>query len=245
MNFNETYKNIVDDLQPSTELYDKIRISEETKMMRFNKMKMVVWIAAACMVFGTTVFAAGKISGYKSWSNTLTEEKDISKAREDAEKLGVTLEIPADFSNGYVFDRSNAGGIEGLDEDGNAVVSGKSFEATYCREDASNIYLNVDPSFEPLVAEECDICKEINGIKVYFYDHIYKFVPSDYELTDEDRENMEKPGYNISYGSDEVEEQKCSGFIFEYEEKVYNILSFDAELSADEWYEMAEELLTK
>ena len=56
---------------------------------------------------------------------------------------------------------------------------------------------------------------------------------------------MEKPGYEISYGSDEVQVQQCSGFIFEYESKNYDMLSFDSELTDDEWYAMAEEMLVQ
>ena len=79
----------------------------------------------------------------------------------------------------------------------------------------------------------------------YYFDRIYKFVPTDYELTDEDKENMEKPGYEICYGSDEVEINRCSGFIFEYESQTYNMLGFDSRLTDDEWFNMAEELLAQ
>ena len=219
--------------------------SEDKRLMRFTKKKAIVLIAVACMTLGTSVFAAGKIASYRSWSSNLTEVSDINKSRDNAKKLGASLEIPESFSNGYTFNCSNSGGIEGLDEDGNAVANGKSFMATYTKDNGSDLYLNIDPSFEELNMEEGDTLKNINGVDVYFYNHTYKFVPTDYELTDEDKENMEKPGYEISYGSDEVQVQQCSGFIFEYEAKNYDMLSFDSELTDDEWYVMAEELINE
>ena len=62
MKFNEIYKEIVDDLQPSEELANRLQIREETKLMRLNKKKVVVVVAVACMAFRMTAFAAGKIA---------------------------------------------------------------------------------------------------------------------------------------------------------------------------------------
>ena len=247
MTFKETYINIVEDLQPSDELTDRIIKRAEVKTMKYNKKKMVILVAAVCMMLGTTAFAAGHIASYRSWSSNLSVEKDIVKSRADAEKYGVSLAIPEVFSNGYAFSCSNIGGVEALDENGNSIDNGKSYMATYTKDGCADAYLNVDPSFEPFGEDMGDkyLVKDICGISVCFYSDTYKFVPSDYELTDEDKENMERPDYEISYGSDEVTIQNCSGFIFEYESKIYNMLSFDSGLTTDEWFEMAEELISQ
>ena len=247
MKFEETYKNIIDDLHPSFELIEKLNITREVKIMKFSKKKVVIVAVVACMLFSTTVFAAVKIASYRAWSSNLTEEKDITKSRDDAESLGVSLGIPEAFSNGYTFSYSNIGGVEALDENGTSMDNGKSFMVTYAKNGCSDVYLNVDPIFEPFgvdMSEKYQV-KDINSISVYFYSDTYKFVPSNYELTDEDKENMERPDYEISYGSDEVMIQNCSGFIFEYESKLYNMFAFDSGLTIDEWTEMAEELLNK
>lgn len=247
MKFEETYKNIVDDLQPSSELCERLKITREAKIMKFNKKKAVIVALIACMLCGTTVFAAGRIASYRSWSSNLTKEKDITKSRDDAEKIGVSLEIPEAFSNGYTFRYSDVGGIEALDENDNSMDNGKSFMATYAMDGCADVYLNVDPAFEPLDVSSSGKyqVKDINGVMVGFYSDTYKFVPADYELTDEDKENMERPDYEISYGSSTVQIQQCGGFIFEYDSKMYNMLAFDSDLTADEWYVMAEELLNK
>ena len=247
MKFEETYKNMIDDLQPSMELSERLKITQEAKIMKFNKKKAVIIALIACMLCGTTVFAAGRIASYRSWSSNLFKEKDITKSRDDAGKLGVLLEIPEAFSNGYIFSYSNCGGIEALDENGNSMDNGKSFMATYTKDGCSDVYLNVDPSFEPLDVGNTEKyqVKDIGGVSVGFYSDTYKFVPSDYTLTDEDKENMERPDYEISYGSTTVQIQQCGGFIFEYDSKIYNMLAFDSGLTADEWYKMAEEFLSK
>lgn len=245
MTFDKEYRIAVDALHPSAKLKEKILKREEAKTLKFNKKKIVVLVAAACMLLGTTVFAAGKIASYRSWSSNLMMEKDITKSRDDAEKMGVSIEIPETFSNSYTFSYSNNGGIEALDEDKHSVGKGKTFMATYMKDGCADIYLNVDPAFEPLGSEMGEKYQkmDVGGIPVYFYSDTYKFVPSDYELTDEDKENMERPDYEISYGSDEVTIQNCSGFIFECESKIYNMLSFDSGLTVDEWVAMAEELI--
>ena len=244
MTFNNEYKEIIDNLNPSSELKDKLMITEENKIMKFSKKKALIVAAVACMIFGTTAFAAGNIASYRSWSDG-SEESNLEVSREKAEKMGASLVIPEEFSNGYTFSYSNEGGVEGFDDKGTSMAEGKSFMATYAKDGMDDLILNIDPAFEPLIMEEGDICRDINGVDVYYYDRIYKFVPADYELTDEDKENMEKPGYEISYGSDEVEINRCSGFIFEYESQTYNMLGFDSRLTDDEWFNMAEELLAQ
>lgn len=240
MIFDEEYKKAVDDLRPSDELANRLLRRAEVKSK-----KIVILVAVACMLVGTTAFAAGKIASYRSWASNLTEEKDIAKSRDNAKELGVSLAIPETFSNAYTFNCSNSGGIEALDDNNQAVGNGKSFTATYVKEGCADIYLNVDPAFDSLDAAESEKyqVKDIGGMPVYFYSDTYKFVPTDYELTDEDKENMERLDYEISYGSDEIMIQNCSGFIFEYESKTYNVLSFDSGLTIDEWAQMAEELI--
>lgn len=243
MNFKKTYKDMIDDLQPSDELTSSILLNAEAKKMSFSKTKMAVLIAVACLALGTTALAAGRVSSYRSSASHLSDEKSIDKSRDNAKKLGITLEIPEEFSTEYSFCYSNIGDVQGLDEDGNAVSDGKMFVATYSKEKCPDLYLNIDPAFEPLVMEEGYVPKDINGITVYFYEDTYKFVPPDYELTEEDKVNIEKPGYEISYGSDTVKVQMLSGFIFEHDSKCYNVLSFDSNLTDDEWQLMAEELI--
>lgn len=243
--FDKEYKKAVDNLQPSDELLNRLLKRAEVKTMKFNKKKLVILVAAACLLLGTTAFAAGKIASYRSWSSNLTVENDIEKSREDAEELGISLALPETFSNAYTFSYSNKGGVEALDDNGNSVDGGKTFMATYVKDGFADIYLNVDPAFESIASDMSEKyqMKDIAGIPVYFYSDTYKFVPSDYELTEEDKENMERPDYEISYGADEVTVQNCSGFIFEYGSKMYNMLSFDAGLTMDEWAAMAKELI--
>ena len=54
---------------------------------------------------------------------------------------------------------------------------------------------------------------------------------------------MKDPHFEMSYGSSEVEIKNNSGISFNKDGIHYNMFAWDADLSADEWYEMAAELI--
>ena len=70
MDFKEMYKETVDGLRPSSELVNRIRSNKEVEMRVPNKKKMVVLALVACMLVGTTAFAASvpKVDMPQTWS---------------------------------------------------------------------------------------------------------------------------------------------------------------------------------
>lgn len=243
MNYKEIYKEAVNELNPSPELVNKIKMDKEHKMIKFNKKKIAVVAAIACMTIGTSVFAAGHISSYVAWSNPTTENNDFSIVNETSEKMGINVNIPEKLNNGYSFKNSNFGGIKALDDDGNTLAKGKKFEITYEKNGCPDIYIDIDPAFE---AEDNTIStqsKEINGVTVYYNKDTYKFVPTDYVLTDEDQANLDKPHYYLSYGSDEVEIKIIDSICFQIEDKNYTMMSWECDMTADEWFEMTEDFI--
>lgn len=245
MKFNEAYKNLVDDIKPSAELINKIQISEERKMKRVSKKMVVVVAIAACMTIGTTAFAAGHIATYRSWSSSQSEISDYSKAVEKADELGGELTIPQAFTNGYTFDAANTMRVEGLDDNGNVLVKGTDFTARYTRESMPDINVFINKSYDEEEESYAVSSKMMGDVTVYFNQATYKFVPEDYELTDEDKQNMEDSHYEISVGSDTVEIMNNNGISFEKDGRYYSMFAWDSDMTADEWYEMAEEWLAQ
>lgn len=245
MKFNERYKDIIDALQPSDELTNRLRISEEARVMKISKRKAVVVAAVACMVCGTTVFAAGKIASYRSFSNPQNEISNYSDAVTKSDELGSELTIPETFSNGYTFDAANTMGVEGLDESGNVIVSGTDFSAKYVKDNMPNINMFINQVYESGEESYAVDSKMIGDVEVYFNQAVYKFVPEGYEFTKEDEQNIDDPHFEISYGSDQVEVKKYNGISFEKDGKNYSMFAWDCDMTSDEWYEMAEELLAK
>ena len=128
MDFKEMYKETVDGLRPSSELVNRIRSNKEVEMRVPNIKKMVVLAMVACMLVGTTAFAASRIAGYEGWSSPDSAIVDYDETVKVAEKMGVAKDILQQFSNGYVFAISNVGGTTGLDEKGKTVAEGKTLE---------------------------------------------------------------------------------------------------------------------
>lgn len=71
----------------------------------------------------------------------------------------------------------------------------------------------------------------------------YKAVPPDYELTEEDKENMESDNFQLGYGSQEVEVRQYYATIWVKDGKVYDLGGFDLSISADEMLNMAKEIV--
>lgn len=243
MSFEKDYKKALDDLQPSVQLKEKLLKSEEVKRMQWNKKKVVIVAAVACLALGTTAFAAGKIVSYRSWGSPLNEIQEYDKAVEKSEELGSECSIPQAFSNGYTFDAANVIGVEGLDENGNVMVNGNEFTARYTKASMPDISMFIGQVYAESDESYVIDSKEIGNVKVCLDQATYKFVPADYELTEEDKQNLEDSHYEISYGSDQVEIMQYNGIYFENNGKYYSMFAWDSDLSAEEWYAMAEELL--
>ena len=243
MDFKEMYKETVDGLRPSSELVNRIRSNKEVEMRVPNKKKMVVLALVACMLVGTTAFAASRITRYVGWSNPNSATVDYDETVKVAEKMGVAKDILQQFSNGYVFAMSNVGGTTGLDEKGKTVAEGKTLEVTYTRENNPDINLFIDPLFESGDYSNATEAREINEVMVYYNKDFYKFVPADYKMTEEDQARMDEPHFYLSYGSSGVEEKISEGIVFETDNKIYNMFCWDANMTPDEWFAMAEELL--
>lgn len=242
MKFEKVYHDIVDDLQPSSELKDRL-IQKEEKRMKFQKKKYVVAAVAACMLIGTTVYAASHIASYRSWSDPSKQTTDFVVAEQKVQETGSQLTIPREFTNGYVFDSANDYEREGLDENGKVLVKSKDFTAAYVKEDNPNISMFINQMQEAEDETYAVEKKTIGDVEVCFNQATYKFVPEGYKLTEEDKQNMDDPHFEISYGSEEVEEKTYSGISFVAGGMIYNLFAWDCDMTKEEWYQMAKELL--
>lgn len=245
MKFDEIYRDSVNDLHPSANLMAKLMKSEETKIMKFSKKKAVILGLTASLFVGTTVFAAGHITSYRSWSDPKAEMHDYVAAVEKSHELGSELTLPESFANGYEFAGANENGFNGMDDNGNVLVSGTNFFTRYIRENSPELNLFIDPVTVKEDVRYSVESKMIGDVEVHLNQAVYKFVPTDYELTEEDKQNMEDNHYELSYGSDQVELQQYNGISFARNGKYYSMFAWDSDMTADEWYEMAEELLSK
>lgn len=243
MNYKNIYKEAVNELNPSPELINEIKTGKENKIVKFSKKKIAVVAAVACMAVGTTAFAAGHIVTYMMEGSLDTVSTDYNSVGDFVENEKMDMTIPEKLSNGYEFSTSNVDSMKGLDEAGNTMGEGDVLQVTYKKADSSNLDLYVNPVLEADDHSNATESREINGVTVYFNKDAYKFVPTDYEKTDEDKQNEAAGHFYISYGSEKVENQVLESIVFEADGKSYNLISFDNNMSVDEWFAMAEDFI--
>ncbi len=85
--------------------------------------------------------------------------------------------------------------------------------------------------------------REIGGVSVSYLETTMKVVPPDYELTEQDKKDMENPNFGISYGSDEVKVQEVHSMEWRTEDQAYSLVDITGTAGAEEMFSMAEEII--
>ena len=237
------------DMTPSRDLKERIDAEilerqKEADMKHFSVKKLIIGVAAGCFLLSGGVFAAGHAvtlsthsylgDGYKSFG-------DLNKAEA---KLGYQVDAVETFANGYRFKEMSVVDVQGSDESGNAVYTFKSMDIHYGRGGDPSISVYIEKPVETQVRkQEPQATRQVGDITVYYDIQIYKFVPPNYELTEEDKAKQESGELAISYGSDKVQVQTCHNVTWYKDGIFYNILGFDVNISAEEMLDIAEEII--
>lgn len=252
--WEEKIKNVLalecDGLTASRDLKERIdrEILESQKeagnMKKLSVKKLVIGVAVGCLLVSGGAFAAGRVVSLSSHSyltDAYRSYDDLGKAQT---KLGYPADTVGEFSNGYRFDRMMVDDVNGTDGDGNVIYTYKDLNISYKKGGEPAVWLSACKPVEPQVRKGApEATRDVEGITLYYDTTTYKFVPPSYELTEEDEKNLEKDNFTISYGTSEVEVQLCSNVTWEKDGVFYNLSGFDLNLSADEMFDMAEEIM--
>ena len=171
---------------------------------------------------------------------------DTLDALPRAEKIaGYPITAPARFSNGYEFKTLNVGGEAAYGDDNEILKEYYTVYIEYERDEKQDLSLTLSPVLElPTGRErpEPNETEEIDGIEVRFSRDHFKFVPPDYEKTEEDLAAEETGHYYVSFGSDEIMEYDYSFALFTLGDVEYTL--FDQSGRDVEFlYEMAADIL--
>ena len=212
-------------------------------MRRWCVNKKVVVAIATALFISTACFAGGQAvsiigTGHPDWLCYSYEKREKAE-----KKLGFDIQIVKEFSNGYTIKNIDVQDNKEIDKDDNTVGKFKSASITYTKEDQGKIYVDVEKTRACSDTREPNETREYGDITLNYYLSHYKFVPTDYELTLEDKANMEKEDYEISVGSDEVEESDVYSIHFEIGDISYSLMQFDTKMTVDELFDMAEEII--
>lgn len=222
---------------------------ERTMKKGFGWKKVVIGVAAACLMVGTVCIAGSGIRylmGSSSAFPTYTDYSDMEQAEADA---GYEVKAVETFDNGFAFQDITMSDQSLVDETGQKKESQKGIHISYEKGDETvvlyirQLYQQEIAEGNPLEGVVMDDTLQVGEVLAGFRQITNKFVPPDYELTEEDQKNMESPNFNLAYGTDEVEINTGYSVLWVENNILYELYGTDLSISGSDMLQMAEELI--
>lgn len=222
-------------------------VKEEHKMKRMNMKKVVLGVAAACLMVGTIAIAGSGIVSYVAHSSSIpdyTKFEDMEKAEAE---IGYSVDGVESFDNGFRLDGIHIHEAMLQDENGNALGEKKGLYMTYSKggEELGIICEKLLPVENGDILKEggYDRTSEAGDIVMGYRSYTYKAVPPDYEPSEEEKMAVESGRLQIGYGTDKVEINEFSSVVWVKDGVRYDLSGFDVSLSAEEMFGMAQEIM--
>ncbi|MBT9778572.1 hypothetical protein GPL15_18910 [Clostridium sp. MCC353] len=219
------------------------RIQEGNRMKRYSIKKIIVTAAVVCALGSITAVAAGRIVGigsHSSWKEAFYDYEQVDKLEQ---KLGYTMKAPESFSNGFAFSSGMPKHQEAQDESGNVVKKAEGAGINYSKKGMADISLEIEQAGFVNYTKQPDQKFSYNGITFNYSQDNYRFVPPDYQVSEEEQAAMDAGKLYISYGTDKVENNVVQNMYWEDGGTVYTLLAFDSTLGPEDFYEMACEVV--
>ena len=216
--------------------------SEVIKMKTKSIPKAAAIVLAGVMVTGGTAFAASRILSYEA--SSLAHYEYTSAAEMNTEKSAPVF--PETLGAGYVFDGGNDVYVSGKDDAGNALGKWTDQRAEYQHADGTSVSLSVSGQPADDNGMTPTKTREIAGTTVaYNYDEYLLLPDESAPLDPAVKARMETDDhFFVSYGGEEQETYFFRSVSFVKDGISYNLNTMD-EISEDELFSMAEELLTR
>ena len=207
--------------------------------------KRFVAVAAVAAIAVTGAFAAGGMGGIFSegWSD---QRLDLSSTQAHLADAGVALTLP-DKIGEYTFSYGSDVDTTAQNDMGETEKVSE-VDATYTKNGAE-LNLSAHKSYTVFSEDEMEnpvpaTTAEVNGVTLTYRDAHYRFVPDDYEKSDEEKQQEKNGELVISYyGSDEVEDKMFQSVLWEQDGATYLISGYDTGLDAQTMFDMAAELV--
>lgn len=239
-------KNALSPVAPDERINQRIRQELEGKnMKKFNMKKVVICVVACCLLLGTVSIASSGIISYTSVHSLAFGERDFSKLEKMETEAGFSVKALELFQNGYQFSDMSIDHNADHDENGNVIGQYKGIDFTYKKQGEDTLYINTQQAetAHEEMKRESNVVQVMEDIEVKYYLDTYKWVPSDYELTEEDKKNMEKDNYFISMGASKISENQVSGVSWVQDGIYYHIGNVYGKTEPEILFHMAEELI--
>lgn len=220
-------------------------ISMKNKRFSFKNKKRALVMMMGCIALISTTVIAGAFG--KGWTSYTTVKYPTFPSVEAVQKdIGFVPKYVESFSNGFEFKVGGIGENQLIDDANNTVIETKSITLGYEQESTGKqINMNAEQMEEKYMVHGSDekMQETYKGYPLYYYEKTYKFVPEDYELTEEDQKAYDAGEMEISFGSSEVSVEQIQSISW-YEEGVrYSIGGNDLNLPVEELLDMAKTII--
>lgn len=242
-NWNKAFGKCPDGFHNSVNsALSEISNREEKNMSKFSFGKKAIITVAAVMVIGVTAVAASKavsLTGHTNLNEAIYNISDIQE-KTDAEKINV--KYIEEFSNGYKFVKGFESNGSAADENGETLREYKFYNLDYSK-GKNDVVLYVDPDADITGVPDGEPALEIDGTDIYTFETVFKFVPPDYELTEQDKEDQESGKYVFSYGSEKVQTETMRQVMWQDGNLTFTLLDSTGTVDMSELTAMAEEMI--
>lgn len=226
------------------EIDDDLITEERTmKSIKFTKAIRISAIAAAIVVFaGISTWAGSKIVGQGGSTSSIPDYYDVPSQETLINDIGIAPAVVNEFSNGYMFKSGHISKNFNLDEDGHREKMPDGLSVVYKLDD-SRVSYSAEPGDTIELSDNAEIADTYNGIELNYSKWMNKFVPADYEQTEQDKEDEASGKYVFSYGTDSVEIMECQFIGWVQDGIKYSLTGIDISLTEEDFVNMAHELI--
>ena len=233
----------------SGEEKERSNLMENNRRRKWSVKKVIIGTAAACLAVGTVCIAGSGLKMYYSSGSNIpnyTSFADLAKAETEA---GYEVDAVETFENGFAAEGIHLNDMWIENEAGQSEGKEKEISIDY-RKGNENITFFARKLMESENAEQLlhgrtpDKQLQAGDVSVIFTQTTNKFVPADYELTEEDKKNMESEDFNLAYGSSEVQINQGYHVLWIENNILYTLYGTDLSISPEEMLHMAEEMIT-
>ena len=222
-------------------------VNKNKNPVRFGR-KIAAIAIAACLLLSFAVFAyaivekAAFVESHSWKGDEYTSYADISKA---ASEVNFPVYAIEQFSDGYCFNSIKVYESETYSDESTLLEKHNGIEVTYQKDGFEELTVWINPVIDSLAdtdSQEYLTTRTIGQTEVKYDVTHYKVVPVNYKETAQDKELIENGHYQISYGSDKIEEYDYSSISFTIDDVTYELLTTSA-LPEDEMFTLAEEYI--
>lgn len=245
--FNQILMQTLSPVNPSSAVNQRLikRVEDQMDNRKKFKTNRMVLVAICVILLITGCAAKGML--HKMISRTRERYTEYEQIRLAEEWLGHEIQVREKFENGYFFDSIETIEAEGFGEEDDLLLNFKQLVVTYrAGNDTMSLWIREEgvlPGDDKDIEIDVLGTKQIAGKEVTYSAATYKYVTEGYELTEQDKERMEKENYYILNDPRRVGTNSYSAVAWRQDGLIYRLRREDRNISAEELFAMAEELI--